>query len=65
MGATKIFMLHPDDARSMEGELTEARMLGNHVYSSLQAQGTKWGTGPKPMCVCVSFWFVKIPGPII
>ena len=41
MGATKIFMLHPNDARSMEGELTEARMLGNHVYSSLQAQGTK------------------------
>lgn len=41
MGAAKIFMLHPDDARSMEGELTEARMLGNHVYSSLQAQGTK------------------------
>ena len=28
MGAAKIFMLHPDDARSMEGELTEARMLG-------------------------------------
>ena len=41
MGAAKTFGLHPDDTWSVEGGLTEARMLGSHVYSSLQAHSTK------------------------
>lgn len=40
-GAAKTFGLHLDDTWSVEGGLTEARMLGSHVYSSLQAHSTK------------------------
>lgn len=39
--AAKTFGLHLDDTWSVEGGLTEARMLVSHVYSSLQAHNTK------------------------
>lgn len=34
MVAAKAFGLHPDDTKSVEGGLTEASMLGSHVYNS-------------------------------
>lgn len=40
-GAAKTFSLHPDDAESVEGGLTEARIPGSPVCGSLYAHSTK------------------------
>lgn len=56
-GAAKTWRFHPDTTRSVEGGLTEARMLRSHVYSSSNAHRTKQETGPKPLCVSVVWNF--------
>lgn len=59
-GAAKTFSLHPDDAESVEGGLTEARIPGSPVCGSSYAHSTKWGAS-----VCACFWCVKDPGSVI